>query len=621
MLDYSQEFNDAIRSTNRQIVGRITFNGDISKTILGSTGLISFDVHQDAMDEERFCIGSTVAAYCNASFYNDGIPAGVDLTNSYFDAYIGVTYDENDGYPYGQNILENYSAVITTRDGVEISNSAWLMPFAFENDTYVTITVNNTKMAGVVRTARITPTKWSRTVEVTDGTLTYRLENNFGSVSTPVNFIAVDSNDDTVPGTYVLTVTGAYAEYKCMGRFYVQSIDQGKFTTSITGYDAISKLNVKYTPNLTLDPDMTSYWAYQVLNDIIDQTGVNNGTHFENTDPTWTTSYVQAVNDGTCREQWEWLEQTNMTKKGCVCRASRTNLGFIEEVQFSDGWNNYANYPAIDNTVVYENSYESKGELFTIKYMTAGTSDDKVTYGDATKQGVAFFNPYFIHNNFEWSDTGKARGQLIFESIENISFTPMKFRFRGDPCIEVMDSLKVTQDGNNYRCVVMRLDTTFNGGLEQTIECWGQKDEYYEMSNGAISQKVDAIADFVVDTKIYSPWNVRKWNSGYVELWCRKSFPGLSFSQVGNGIYAADIPRIAYPFDLVRAESIVETVTPASAPSVSTNKAYWIQTKAGDTAPTRTHTGQYQAVKTTGTSETIYVNYKVAARMVGTLSS
>lgn len=359
MLSYTNDFNTAIRATDRNIRGYLQFNGDSTKVIRDIDGLASFTSHHDAMNSERFCIGSVCSAYCEATFYNNYIPAGVSLANSYFDAYIGVTLSDNS------------------------------------------------------------------------------------------------------------------VEYKCIGRFYISEVSRGTATTKVVGYDVTNRLSVEYTPTVTAGNN--GYEVIDILNDIIDQTQVNGGTHFTTTG---TGVYVKELVAGTCREQWGWL-MSLCYNHGEISTGSRTvaDLGYIEQRAYEDGKNYYTLYPAIDDTVTYMDGFNS-GDVFTVHSLTTGTEEKPLVFGSGV--GISDYNPYI----------NALHGYQIFTNLENVSFMPMTLRFRGDPCIEVMDSIKVSHGGTDYRLVCMRITTTFNGGLEQTLECWGDSEAYYAMSQGTLERKV-----------------------------------------------------------------------------------------------------------------------------------
>lgn len=358
MQNYTQDYLNKIRSQTREMKGYVTFNGDSTKVLAGNNGLVSLKVHQSAMEDERYCIGSVCSSYCEMTFFNSGLPSGVSLANSYFDAYIGI-------------------------------------------------------VMGVV---------------------------------------------NQVP----------LEQYTCMGRFYITEISRGKETTQVVGYDVTSRLNKDYAPTVTKTAQ--GYIVMDILNDIIDQCGVNNGTHFTDVG---NNVYVQQIYEGTCKEQWGWLMSLCNSDGKCYF-GSRTDLGMIEGRGYTDGSTVYDSYPALDDAVIYLDGY-SDGDDFTVNSLTTGTDDSPIVIGNGV--GINAPNPYMT----------ETQATAIYNTLHGVTFTPMNLHFRGDMMIDLFDSLKVTQDGTDHRCVVMSIETTFNGGLEQTIECWGDSEEYYAMSSGRMN--------------------------------------------------------------------------------------------------------------------------------------
>lgn len=466
MLSYSQNFNNAIRATEREIRGYLQFNGDNTKVMRGNTGLISFTVHQDAMEEERFCIGSVCSSYCEASFFNEGIPAGVSLANSYFDAYLGVALqpppNENTDYTVVP-VVSNKTATITSGTYYLSTTSSEMSAFyGIANGGIVALTINGTTYE--------TPMVYSSNrheATVVDGTYTYSVY--MTSSSNPL-FFSAKNGTAWAAGTYTVSVEGRtyYMDYKCLGRFYITEISCGKQTTAVVAYDAVNRLSVDYVPTVTASTN--GYKVLDILNDIVDQTGVNGGTHFTTTGAS---IYVPAIYAGTCKEQWGWL-MTLCNSYGENSIGSRTDLGYIEQRAYENGKNNYTNYPALNDTVIYMDGIDA-GNSFTINSLTTGTDEAPIVEGNGV--GVNNYNPYI----------GSTQASAIFNNLDGITYTPMTIKFRGDPCIEVMDSLKVTQDGTDYRLVVMRITTTFDGGFSQELECWGDSEAYYAMSHGQMS--------------------------------------------------------------------------------------------------------------------------------------
>ena len=365
MQTYTQDFNDAIRAADREMRGYLEFNGDSTKQMHGADGLIQFTVHREMQNAERFCVGSVASSYCEASFFNSGIPAGVSLANSYFDAYVGVV----------------------------------------------------------------------------------------------------------LPDTTV--------EYKPLGRFFITEISRETETTAVVAYDEIAyKMDVPYTPTITAG--VNGYKALDILNDIIDQTGCNGGTHYSGWN--W---YVPQLFEASCKDTFAWIVAAGRSFATDMMTAyDYSSTPTVGTKRFNKA--TYTSYPAITDDVIYMDGLKL-GDTFTISSYTTGTEDNPIVCGSGV--GPNNPNPYI----------NSTQADAIFSDINGETYTPMTLHFRGDPCIMVNDCLKVTTGGVDYKCVPMRIVSTFNGGFEQTIDCWGDSEAYYEMSYSPMEAKIQTNNTLIKD--------------------------------------------------------------------------------------------------------------------------
>ena len=386
---------------------------------------------------------------------------------------------------------------------------------------------------------------------------------------------------------YTVSLSTLVETEKCLGRFYVSEVTKDGGIETAIGYDVVNKLATKYVPTVTAGAN--GYEVIDILNDIVDQTGVNGGEHFTTTG---SGIYIPAIIEATCKEQWGWL-MTLCNDYGEIYTGSRTDLGYIEGRSYENGKNNYSNYPAIDNTVIYQDGIK-EGDLFTVSSLTTGTDQHPIVIGSGV--GINGVNPYI----------DSTHATTIYNNLNGISYRPMTIRFRGDPCIEVMDSLRVVSgDAPKGRCIVMKITSTYNGGFEQTIECWGDSEDYYDMSIGSIGATVNSIADYVIEEgKTSSPtWYYRKWKSGYYECMHRGIFTRSSWSASGSlyvassgaGTQTYPVTFLAQPIEIVTAHADTPILL------MCTDKQ------------TTTVSGKYQFAVTSAPSgsQQIYVDYYV----------
>lgn len=587
MLPYSQAYSDAIRSTDRTMRGyiRVYNHGGTSFHWDTVQSLISFKVTANAMDAERFCIGSTTSSYCEYSFFSGGSRDEYNISD-YFDVYVAVQ----------QASYTPISTVLTTEFITPLVQIEPPYSANFNNNTQnpllnnipngqlVELTVNNVKGYGYWDNDR----GMSISVDGYSYAINELLNNGVSYIPHRWKFVT-DYVNISEP-SYEVTIKTVDDEAKCLGRFKTSEISHSGNTTTVIGYDEVSMLVNKYVPTITADSN--GYEVIDILNDIVDQTGVNGGEHFTTTG---SGIYVENIPEATCREQWGWL-MTLCNNYGANSIGSRTSLGYIEQRAYENGKNNYTNYPVVDSTVIYQDGL-SVGNLFTISSLTTGTDQHPIVVGSGT--GVNGNNPYI--------DTTHAT--TIFNNLNGVNYTPMTLHWRGDPCIELMDSLHVQEgsgaNAKDYRCIAMKITSTYNGGFEQTIECWGDGEDYYDMSIGSIGATVNSIADYVIEEgKTSSPaWYYRKWKSGYYECMHRGIFTRSSWSASGSlyvassgaGTQTYPVTFLAQPIEIVTAHADTPILL------MCTDKQ------------TTTVSGKYQFAVTSAPSgsQQIYVDYYV----------
>lgn len=364
MQTTSANYKTAIASTDRTIKGYLKFNGTFN--LSGSGGLIDFKVTQNAMDAERFCVGSVTSAFCEANFYNSGLEgSGVSLANAYFDAYIGVVH--------------------------------------------------------------------------------------------PLTLIE---------------------EYVCCGRYYVSEISRGKETTRILGYDIAGRLSMDYVPTVTPDPD-DGYLVMDILNDIIDQTGINGGTHYTTFG---NNTYVSEIYKGDCRAQWGWL--CTLVDKNAESQGATRVPAYLGNVVRHFAGNAIPTPYAVTEDTTYLDGV-SFGDAYTITSFTSGTTENPIVIGNGT--GMYGLNPYMTN----------AIATTIEHRMHNYTYYPATLHWRGDPALDILDEINVTQGGNTYKMVAMKIETTFNGGLEQTITCYGDSEDYYALSTSPTQGQINRVNELV----------------------------------------------------------------------------------------------------------------------------
>lgn len=276
----------------------------------------------------------------------------------------------------------------------------------------------------------------------------------------------------------VTDATNNTVEYVCCGRYYISEISRGAATTKIVGYDIAGRLSMDYVPTVTADPT-NGYLVMDILNDIISQTGVNGGTPFTQYGDS---TYVPEIYSGNCRAQWGWLCSLVSAKAASYSGTRElSDLGYIKEYYAGNG---VATPYAVDENTTYMDGL-SLGDAFTVTSFTTGTTENPIVIGTGT--GIYGLNPYMDNTTATTIENG----------MHNYAYYPATLRWRGDPAIDILDEVNVTQGTNTYKVVAMKIETTFNGGLEQTITCWGDSESYYALSTSPTQGQINRVSNMV----------------------------------------------------------------------------------------------------------------------------
>lgn len=272
----------------------------------------------------------------------------------------------------------------------------------------------------------------------------------------------------------------ATVEYVFIGRFWISEVQRGTVSTRVTAYDAFGKLNKEYVPTVTKGSD--GYSVKDIFNDIITQCGLGF--------PPVTAGgigYVDELYSGTCRQVAGWVingggaydDPVNLI----VSRNSEAGTFALRRIYRQWSFKDDADL-LIDDSTVYLGGLD-KGEDFTINSITSGTEDNPIIVGNGT--GIVGENPYMT----------ETLATTYYNSVHGITFTPMSLEFRGNPAITVGDVMKVTTGGNTYYCYTQKITTVFNGGLKQTLECFGDSEYHYSMSTSPTQAQIRNVSTLV----------------------------------------------------------------------------------------------------------------------------
>lgn len=299
-------------------------------------------------------------------------------------------------------------------------------------------------------------------------------------------------------------------EWVPLGKFYItDAVSDSNFnvTFTITAYDSFCKTEEPYTPRI----DMPNT-AEAILNDIASQYGFTINSisgyfglpkadgdgvlkysplpaidsdgvlTFEEEIATSNTGVLAPRGSAESLSEYDLLDLTCRQYigyfaglLGCYARFDRN--GELVFAWYSDhGYN-------ISQDQQYMNGFErlTEGD-FSVRSITSGTSGDMFTSGSGV--GFSFENPFMTQNILD----------SIFNGIGNISYTPAKIKWRGNPAVEVGDII-IADDygGTSRRIYIMEQTIQISGGLSSEIKCYGESEEAIQFSTSPQAKKLQQV--------------------------------------------------------------------------------------------------------------------------------
>lgn len=193
---------------------------------------------------------------------------------------------------------------------------------------------------------------------------------------------------------------------------------------------------------------------------------------------------------------------------GCLGKMARFNReGILEMVWYEDSGQ------TIGRDMQYMSGLKRTTEReLNVTSIATGTKENPIVRGDgANGTSINFENPYM-------TDT---MADVIYDTVNNFSYTPCQVKWRGNPAIQAGDIVQVF-DKNNlaHKVLVMSQTIKIGGGCNATIDCKGNGTTKSEFSNGheSVGQKIERVYS-TLEQAILDATNAITGNKGgYVEL-------------------------------------------------------------------------------------------------------
>lgn len=150
------------------------------------------------------------------------------------------------------------------------------------------------------------------------------------------------------------------------------------------------------------------------------------------------------------------------------CFGCNARIGLGRKIYFE--WYETSSMPDIGKDIVYLGG-STLSEGFTVKLIETGTSENPIVYPNNTSgYSINFENPYITAD----------LARLIYDNkIANnkISFRSGKVKYKGNP-INTSGKIVTTSDVDNasVKFYIMKRTLNYDGGLSETIECFGESE-------------------------------------------------------------------------------------------------------------------------------------------------
>lgn len=231
-------------------------------------------------------------------------------------------------------------------------------------------------------------------------------------------------------------------EWVDLGTYIVNEVAREEYLIKLNGYDAMIRFEGVYEPGIVFN-DETKF--IDVLNDLLRQCNITLAEiDLDEYKNVVIDHYYENIS---CKELLGYLAGL----MGCNARINRFN-----ELEFY--W--YRNSDlTINEGLIYQDSYqETLGNEFVINSLTSG--DEEHTYTCGSGNGISFANPYMTQELLD----------KIFLKVNNFSYQPCTFKWRGNPGIENSDVIRYA----NKNIVIMKQTLMLDGGFSSEIECVGK---------------------------------------------------------------------------------------------------------------------------------------------------
>ena len=296
-------------------------------------------------------------------------------------------------------------------------------------------------------------------------------------------------------------------EWVPLGKFYIESAksnDDFNTTYTITAYDAFSKTETQYIPQIPMPNTML-----EITRDIASQCGftIDESTMAHSSlslDGTLVLSNLPSLvngvlvfptapnieSDGTLilvdnieqSMKFDLIEATCRQYIGYFAGLLGKNARFDRNGKLAFAWYTNSGY-SIPRELQYLGGCKRLTEQdFIAQAITAGTSDKMFTAGSGIS--ISFENPFINQDVLDY----------IHSVVGTVAYAPMSVKWRGNPAIEPGDIVMVEDSLGEYRPVyVMEQILRISGGFNVEIKCYGPTETEIAFGTSPTAKKLQQV--------------------------------------------------------------------------------------------------------------------------------
>ena len=287
--------------------------------------------------------------------------------------------------------------------------------------------------------------------------------------STPSSYVTIEMRMPSTPISLFkgpvqpfigLVLPDTTTEWCPLGFFYITEISTSNdyLTATITAYDGMSRLNGNYVAQVASLPCSLE----DIVDDICAQTGVT-------CDTTIFPAYqIEQIYEGSFKETLGYMAGL----MGMSVKFNRDgNLEFFTYDTTSPA-------EVIGRNVQYLDGVTLLAEDVIVNSITSGTQENPLVVGNG--YGINHPNPYMTQTILD----------DLAQALIGLTYTPLRVDWRGNPAIELGDTVSVTdKDDNGHTALVMQRSIT--SSMKDVIFSKGETEEQYAISKSPTEQRIN----------------------------------------------------------------------------------------------------------------------------------